>query len=593
MADVLPLLAVVTSLLFIVCWAWGVVHVWRGTAHRGRLAKVLWRLASAVPGAGFLAFALSRWRKRAADGLGSPWRPLGAHVALAAVAVPGLALSSGATALTVGVRHRADYRQEWWHARTADGRPDVCLAMSGGGIRSAAFNVGVLQGLREQGLLDKIEVISSVSGGSYAMSWFLLQQYYADQAGRAAPPAAAATDAALDGMFDPEGFAQRHLASTARQFAASDDAAYFTGAGLSALSSAALFNFSRLTGWVTPNENLGNAASATRRDYRASLQRTWQEYRDPGSGKLLNGNRASFRGIGSRAREAAAHVDLSDVRKVSFAELALFALDHALPFFIFNTTVRVNAAGQPPLWAQVFELNAWGLGSDSYGYRAWPDLDPAETRLEAARLVNVAPAISGAAVSVVALKKGSVGRTAVAAANIDLGYLVPRFLPGDEGSLFLTDGGHSENLGVYALARRGCRHLIVVDAEEEPPRYRFDGYARVRDALRDELGMTLSVPIASFSHARPVMCGDFTPENGGQPGACRVAYIKLAMDKTRPGDYPASLSDPALGEAFPMHPTLNQNFGPAHYRAYRDLGRFVTTRPGALDTFKQVIAAEN
>jgi hypothetical protein len=588
MTDLLPLLAVVTGLLLLVCWPWGVVHVWRATAHRGRLAKVLWRFAAAAPGAGFLLFAASRWRKRAADGLGRPWRPLGAHIALVAVAVPGLALSSRATMLSVGPRHRADYRQEWWHARTADGRPGVCLAMSGGGIRSAAFNVGVLHGLREQGLLEKVDVVSSVSGGSYAMSWFLLQQYYAEQEARGARPSGAATGAALDAMFDPEGVAQRHLASTARQFAASDDASYFTGAGLSALASAVLLNVSRLTSWVTPNENLGNAASATRRDYRASLQRTWQEYRDPGSGKLLNRTPG---GMGARVREAAAHLDLSDVRKVSFAELARFAGDSGLPFFVFNTTVRLDATGRPPLWAQVFELNAWGMGSDSYGYRAWTDLDPEEPRLEAARLVNVAPAISGAAVSVVALKKGSVGRAAVAAANIDLGYLVPRFLPGDRGSLFLTDGGHSENLGVYALARRGCRHLIVVDAEEEPSPYRFEGYTRVRDALRDELGMALSVPIDSFSHARPVMCGDLGPLKSVQPEACRVAYVKLAMDKTRPGDYPPSLSDPALGEAFPMHPTLDQNFGPDHYLAYRDLGRFVTTRPGALDAFRRVIAA--
>ena len=41
----------------------------------------------------------------------------------------------------------------------------VCL--SGGGIRSATFNLGVLQGLAQLGLLPNVDYISSVSGGGY------------------------------------------------------------------------------------------------------------------------------------------------------------------------------------------------------------------------------------------------------------------------------------------------------------------------------------------------------------------------------------------------------------------------------------------
>ena len=46
--------------------------------------------------------------------------------------------------------------------------PNVGLALSGGGTRSASFSIGVLKALHELGILKKVKVISSVSGGSYA-----------------------------------------------------------------------------------------------------------------------------------------------------------------------------------------------------------------------------------------------------------------------------------------------------------------------------------------------------------------------------------------------------------------------------------------
>src|SRR5882672_9124922 len=46
------------------------------------------------------------------------------------------------------------------------------LAFSGGDIRSATFNLGVLQGLAELELLEKFDYLSTVSGGGYIGSWF-------------------------------------------------------------------------------------------------------------------------------------------------------------------------------------------------------------------------------------------------------------------------------------------------------------------------------------------------------------------------------------------------------------------------------------
>jgi hypothetical protein len=55
--------------------------------------------------------------------------------------------------------------------RRAQGADLVGLALSGGGIRSATFNLGVLQGLADLDLLRRVDYLSSVSGGGYIGSW--------------------------------------------------------------------------------------------------------------------------------------------------------------------------------------------------------------------------------------------------------------------------------------------------------------------------------------------------------------------------------------------------------------------------------------
>lgn len=53
--------------------------------------------------------------------------------------------------------------------------PYVGLSISGGGIRSASFALGVLQALNRFGVLNKIDYLSTVSGGGYigsSLTWF-------------------------------------------------------------------------------------------------------------------------------------------------------------------------------------------------------------------------------------------------------------------------------------------------------------------------------------------------------------------------------------------------------------------------------------
>ena len=49
---------------------------------------------------------------------------------------------------------------------TVGTRPDIGLALSGGGSRAMAFHLGCLRALHDEGLLDQVATISAVSGGS-------------------------------------------------------------------------------------------------------------------------------------------------------------------------------------------------------------------------------------------------------------------------------------------------------------------------------------------------------------------------------------------------------------------------------------------
>jgi len=591
MSGALAWLSFFATLVIIVVWPWGISRAFKATRERRGFAKFFWRvIVLALPIGGFVLFA-------AANAIRSRNSPetvkLGTvlvafHLAALLGGFWGHALMRQAAVLHVHVDQRvvADHRQEWWFASSRDGRPRLCLAMSGGGIRSASVNIGVLWALHELGLLDRVDVMSAVSGGSYAMSWYLLQQYYGHQIEK------------WEGepyrmeLFDPQGRFQRHLAERARQFGADDSISYYVMAGSAVLNDVMGWNFVRAMTWMRGDENSVNEGAAGRFDYRYSLQRTFQQFKSRASDdEILNPGRPVPLWEEFTARR------FSIVREVTFTQLAEFAQAKKLPFFIFNTTVDVahDGAEASPAWHAVFELNAWGLGSDSYGYSPWTDIENRGDRFAAIRLVNVAPAISGAALSPAHLQEDA----AMTLFNVDLGYLIPRFKGGDQGSLYLSDGGHSENLGIYSLVRRGCHNIIVVDGEEEvASSYAFISYKRVRDLLWNEMGLRFRVPAiedGAFQFLAPVMRGNIA--GNGLPGkddgqsATHVFYLKLAMDKTRPQDYPENLRDQRLGKAFPQDPTVNQNFSDVQFAAYRDLGYWIAKRSPELKDLAATLAS--
>lgn len=78
--------------------------------------------------------------------------------------------------------------------------PRAALCLSGGGIRSATFALGVIQGLAKKRLLTKFDYLSTVSGGGYAGSWLSAWLYRARD-----PNTTDARQAALNAVGTVEG----------------------------------------------------------------------------------------------------------------------------------------------------------------------------------------------------------------------------------------------------------------------------------------------------------------------------------------------------------------------------------------------------
>ena len=71
---------------------------------------------------------------------------------------------------TVHAQERATIREPDGRHDGPD-RPLTGLAFSGGGIRSATFNLGITQALAELRLLRQFDYLSCVSGGGYIGGW--------------------------------------------------------------------------------------------------------------------------------------------------------------------------------------------------------------------------------------------------------------------------------------------------------------------------------------------------------------------------------------------------------------------------------------
>ena len=145
--------------------------------------------------------------------------------------------------------------------------------------------------------------------------------------------------------------------------------------------------------------------------------------------------------------------------------------------------------------------------------------------------------------------------------------------------VYLSDGGHFENLGVYELIRRRCRLIVVCDAGADPNYDCADLGGLVRKSPVD-LGVPIEIHPAPLApgeegafgavHCVPATIHYECVDPQAEPGT--LLYIKASLT----GDEPADVLAYRAGcKRFPHESTADQFFGESQFESYRALGQHV------------------
>jgi hypothetical protein len=293
---------------------------------------------------------------------------------------------------------------------------------------------------------------------------------------------------------------------------------------------------------------------------------------------------------------------LREVKKLS-------ALAGKGPYQLINTALNIGGdelVNQRGRDADFFLFSQLFIGSKATSYAPTTRVED----LPGARRFDVASAmaVSGAAFS---SNMGSATikllRLTLAFFNVRLGYwfpnpkrvnqekMVPTFLyflqevlgnlKHDSHVVYLTDGGHVENLGIYELLRRRCELIIVIDAEADP-KMTFGSYVRAQRYARIDLGAVMHLPWRRIA-ARSLLTQanqmkPDEPEVDKQGPHCAIGRIDydrggtgylIYVKSSVTGDEKDYIKDyNARHLAFPHETTADQFFSEEQFEVYRALG---------------------
>lgn len=164
--------------------------------------------------------------------------------------------------------------------------------------------------------------------------------------------------------------------------------------------------------------------------------------------------------------------------------------------------------------------------------------------------------------------------------------------------VYLTDGGHFDNMGLYELVRRRCYRIVICDAEEDSS-YIYEGIGNAIRKCRLDFGVEIDLNLSDLtpntkSKLSPahivkgtVRYPETPPDKKGT-----VIYVKASLTAAKPvppgpvpakipgevqlPDVPGDVQNYKLQHtAFPHDSTVNQWFTESQFESYRRLGQAV------------------
>ncbi|WAK00757.1 patatin-like phospholipase family protein [Methylobacter sp. YRD-M1] len=588
----------------------------------------------------------------------------------------------------------------------ADWQPQIGLALSGGGQRAASVSIGFLESLYRYGILDKVDVISSVSGGSYAAYWWYTKHYWAGRKNKAGQDELYRVDdknGRLPELFrrfnmytvtDPK--AEEILCLNKTEF---DDIPrcrpgdtpeksgpqntyeqfpffyhnFNNGYLINRSQKAKWLRYSEIAGKflgflpTIPVHWLANGVFDMKLNlnpfqtyYRNGLERDYGLYPNKCDKKdekaeciplesYANATDFIFPRTGATDPDAEALLDTMKTQH--------------LPFWVINATAAYGTKPIPKLFRGEWSGYSNYLRHTAYEFTPlyqgspWWSCSQSDIGCEADPIkLSRQVAISGAAIDsfreswkniLIDVFNANLGQYIDNPKVSDSSRFIHRLIPSalawlhhgahdtDAPFIYLSDGGHSDNLGLYSLVRRGVKKIIVLDAEHEKHNgYQtyasFESLQSTRIHLWKEHNLLVDLPDIFHDHSikdepitaetlqfdylkysSPIFKGFICKAKPGQIHCPKddsenqeLLYVKLAIDKSKfpdPKDkqwikkspFDSCLTKGQIGEdknpyscltlkygwdqfsgddSFPHNSTEDIFYSPAQYSGYVSLG---------------------
>ena len=133
--------------------------------------------------------------------------------------------------------------------------------------------------------------------------------------------------------------------------------------------------------------------------------------------------------------------------------------------------------------------------------------------------------------------------------------------------VYLSDGGHFENLGIYELVRRRCACIFAIDAGQDS-NSQFDDLGNAIRKCYADFGVVIDI------HAEDLQSGYSAVGRITYPDAppATLIYIKPRLTGTEPADL---LNFKCTHPGFPHESTADQWFDESQFESYRKLGHHI------------------
>jgi hypothetical protein len=500
----------------------------------------------------------------------------------------------------------------------------IGMAFSGGGIRSATFNLGVLQALEKRGCLRYIDYLSTVSGGAYIGTWYVSHLLTDGDSDKYSP----------HGVLVASSNPKKLLLNTSY----SDDSAWQSADSIEHFRNSSSF-------LINPKWGIPGLAFKWSALYVPNLIFDVGLHFKPTRGKW-NWHHPFYM---YRDRIEDTYLPGWDGKEGNqFLLEEINSPDNKAPYLIINATLgnrnrsRNKRSGTNENWiyfVSPFEFTRDFCGSPVTGYIETTGFDkpvydvefsdgfPSKAFISAEKPLKLIPdtkqfplanavTASGAAMdsgnytgwkrfAMDALLKGANANVRYETRNFSQTcaswyawpydrlvreFVFDRFGPtAKSNTLLISDGGHYDNLGVVALVRRRTEKILVLDASADP-NYDYASLKQSKKALGIErCSIVCNGFIWKFDDGFPakdnkpvsyVMKGTISCECEGdntEKYKADVYYCKSTnLNDSDLPKYVASYDNES--DSFPHKTTAKQWYDWKRFEAYRQLGYYIGER---------------